>query len=47
MTAKTQSSAAAFDFLVESNANMKPIVAKLEPLARQTFDEHDKIVRDF
>ncbi|HEY2660531.1 MAG TPA: hypothetical protein VGI79_12480 [Caulobacteraceae bacterium] len=35
-----------FDFVVETVAQIKPIVSTLEPLARQSFDAHAAVARD-
>ena len=36
---------ATFDFMMEAAGQIKPIVAVLRPLARQTFDEHEAVLR--
>jgi hypothetical protein len=34
-----------FNFMMETASQIKPIVAVLRPLARQTFDEHEAVLR--
>jgi hypothetical protein len=34
-----------FNFMMETAGQIKPIVAVLRPLARQTFDEHEAVLR--
>jgi hypothetical protein len=34
-----------FGFMVDAAAQIKPIIALLRPLARQSFDEHEKLLR--
>jgi hypothetical protein len=38
--------AGGFDFLIETSQSMKPIVVELEPLAKQSFEGHDALVRN-